>query len=286
MSHAISDVVEIAGGSFLMGSDRHYPEERPVRSVRVDPFRIDRYLVTNQQFANFVQETGWATTAQRRGESHVFTMTSGPVDLGRPDQWWKPVQFACWHDPRGASSIQNKVDLTTINLQPGFEKLPVTQVSLEDAKAYAKWAGGRLPSEAEWEFAARGGLEGEPYCWGSEFSPDGKPMAHVWRGLFPWYHASMTVPEPLPVGSFPPNGYGLFDMAGNVWEWTVSAFRRDLETQCCSCSPAVDGDTLWTLKGGSFLCAAEYCLRYRPAARIGMRADASTNHVGFRCVYD
>lgn len=248
-----------------MGSNDHYPEERPARQVTVGPFRMDSTPVTCRDFSAFVTATAWVSRAERQGSSHVFVMTPGPVPLNDPAQWWRSTPKACWRD--------------------GADDTPVVHVCLEDAKAYATWRGGRLPTEAEWEFAARGGLHAQPYAWGSEFAPDGQRMAHVWRGAFPWYHADGAA-GPIAAGSFPPNGYGLLDMTGNVWEWTSSAFDNKTEQTCCSCKPQQDESTLWALKGGSHLCAAEYCLRYRPAARIGASSGTSTSHIGFRCVYD
>ncbi|MBX9614370.1 MAG: formylglycine-generating enzyme family protein [Caulobacteraceae bacterium] len=263
----------IPGGSFRLGSDDHYPEERPSRRVEVASFAIDVGPVTNSAFATFVAATGWMTTAQRLrpAGSAVFAMTPGPVDLARPDQWWRFVEGAAWDRPEGPGST---VD--------GRGDHPVVHVSLEDAEAYAAWAGKRLPTEAEWEVAARGGLEGATYGWGEDFAPDGVAMANVWRGAFPWWSETRT-PGPSPVGSWPANGYGLFDMIGNVWEWTSD--RLDQQGRC-GCSAPTTGDVRHTLKGGSFLCAGEYCARYRPAARIGLIPDTSTAHIGFRCARD
>lgn len=267
-----SDRVLLAGGQFLMGSNRHYPEERPERLVSVLPFRISRHPVRNQEFGAFVQATGYTTVAERLGHSHVFQMTQGPVPLNDPARWWKAQAGACWKDP-----------------QPGlprpsdFAEHPVVHIALEDAKAYAAWVGGSLPTEAQWEFAARGGGSGTEYAWGHEFAPAGQRMAHVWQGAFPWYYAPGGLPGTLKTGQFAANGYGLFDLIGNVWEWTCSSFSE--AGACCSCSPEQDSRALWTLKGGSYLCAAEYCLRYRPAARMGLAGGSTTSHVGFRCVW-
>lgn len=283
-----------------MGSNDHYPEERPARPVRVEAFLLDSHPVTCMQFAAFVESTGWVTEAERLGISHVFQMTPGPVPLNNPTLWWKPAAGASWWNPRGVQQEDSKSSAfplhdksfcmeMLLNALGDWVDVPVTHIGLSDAKAYAEWVGGRLPTEAEWEFAARGNtfrLNPRAYAWGDEFAPNGYAMAHVWRGAFPWYHAAMEDPSPLPVGEFPPNDYGLYDMIGNVWEWTSSAFSKSQEGQCCSCSPLQDSNTLWTLKGGSYLCAAEYCLRYRPAARIGVRFDSSTSHIGFRCAYD
>jgi len=268
----------LSGGEFRMGSNRHYPEERPERTESVAEFAIDVFPVRNSDFAEFVEATKYVTAAERTGHSHVFQMTQGPVPLNNPDQWWKAVQGACWYNPRPGTEL------------PGdFSEHPVVHVALEDAKAYAAWAGGRLPTEAEWEFAARGGPHNAQFAWGDEFAPNGQRMAQVWQGAFPWYYAPGGIPGTVAVGQFPANGYGLYDMIGNVWEWTQSTFAApalDKPAGCCSCSPQQDSNTLFTLKGGSHLCAAEYCLRYRPAARIGIAGASSTSHLGFRCAYN
>lgn len=259
-----------------MGSNIHYPEERPQRSVQVASFRLDRFPVRNLDFRRFAEKTGYLTVAQRKGFSHVFQMSPGPVPLNNPDLWWKAVQGACWLNPRPG-----------LELPLDFDFHPVVHIALEDAKAYASWAGGRLPTETEWEFAAQGGMSApQPptqYAWGDEFAPGGQRMAHVWRGAFPWYYAPGGLPAPVAAGGFPANLLGLHDMIGNVWEWTSSAF--DEPASCCSCSPQLDGNIRFALKGGSYLCAAEYCLRYRPPARIGMAAGHTTSHAGFRCAY-
>lgn len=264
--------IRLAGGDFHMGSNHHYAEERPERNSTVAPFQMDACPVRNFEFAEFVKASNYLTLAERQGHSHVFHMTQGPVPLHNPSVWWKAVQGACWHNPRPGIELPND-----------FDQHPVVHISLEDAKAYATWVGGRLPTEAEWEFAARGGLHQAQFAWGNEFAPNGQRMAHVWQGAFPWYYAPGGMPSTLAVGQFPANGYGLFDMIGNVWEWTKSAYEES--APCCSCSPAQDALALFTLKGGSHLCAAEYCLRYRPAARIGLAGCSVTSHIGFRCAY-
>lgn len=263
----------IPAGCFRLGSDDHYAEERPARRVEVATFAIDIGPVTNAAFAAFVKATGWVTTAERLHPegSAVFAMTAGPVDLARPDQWWRFVEGAAWHRPEGPGS--------TVDDRGNH---PVVHVSLQDAQAYADWAGKRLPSEAEWEVAARGGLDGAVYAWGNDFTPDGTNMANVWRGAFPWW-SETPAPGPSAVGSYPPNGYGLFDMIGNVWEWTADRFDRQTT---CGCSAATPGELRQALKGGSFLCAGDYCARYRPAARIGLTPETSTAHIGFRCARD
>ena len=233
--------------------------------VKVSAFRIDAHPVTCRDFAQFVKATGWQTQAEKQGSSHEFAMTAGPVPLNDPSHWWRAKPGANWRS--------------------GADDHPVVHISLADAKAYARWRGGRLPSEAEWEFAARGGLHGQPFAWGSSFAPDGQRMANVWRGAFPWYHADGSAGT-TPVGQFPPNAYGLYDMIGNVWEWTTTEYGALGDKPRCPCSLENDAAALWVLKGGSHLCAAEYCLRYRPAARIGVGFTTSTSHIGFRCVYD
>ena len=263
--------VTLPGGTFWMGSDDFYPEERPLRQETVGAFSLDVYPVTVAQFAAFVELTHYVTTAEARGHSHVFRMTEGPVDLSRPSQWWVSVPGANWRKPDGVRAAQ--------------DDHPVVQVSLADAKAYAKWVGGRLPTEREWEYAARGGLDRQAYAWGNAFCPDGRERAHVWSGSFPWYYAKAGTPGTRSVGLYEPNGYGFHDLIGNCWELTASAFDANRQPACCSCSPQQDAHTLWVAKGGSHLCAAEYCLRYRPAARIGIQADVSTSHLGFRCAY-
>jgi len=265
--------VTIPGGLFTIGSDDHYPEERPAREVSAAPFRLARTPVTNAAFAEFVASTAWVTTAEHAGGSDVFMMTRHPVSLNAPDQWWAFTPRACWRNPEGPHS-------TLI----GREGHPVTHISQADALAFAIWAEARLPTEIEWEVAARGGLVGATYAWGDEFAPGGTLFANVWTGSFPWYFSRDEGPGPSAVGTFPPNGYGLSDMIGNVWEWTTSPFTQD---PCCACAAGQAApDKNVTLKGGSFLCAGEYCLRYRPAARIGVKPGATTSHIGFRCAWD
>ena len=263
----------IPGGRYRLGSDDHYPEERPARWTEVSAFAIDVAPVTRAAFARFVGETGWITTAERLepAGSAVFAMTEGPTDLGRPELWWRFVEGAAWHSPHGPGSPVADLD-----------DHPVTHVALEDAQAYCEWAVKRLPSESEWEVAARGGLDQAVYAWGDAFAPDGRPMANLWRGAFPWW-SETPEPGPSPIGAYPANGHGLFDMIGNVWEWTSDRFDR---SSTCGCAAPAVGEALRTLKGGSFLCAGEYCARYRPAARIGLTADTSTGHIGFRCARD
>lgn len=303
------DIVRLDGGEFTMGSNDHYPEEAPAHQVRVDAFGIDRYEVTNRQFAAFVTATGYVTVAERPLDpadypgappenlvpgSLVFTPTSGPVDLRHLSQWWTWVPGACWSRPEGfASSVSDRADH------------PVVHVAHEDAAAYSAWVDARLPTEAEWEFAARGGLEGAAFTWGDEARPDGRIMANTWDGLdFPWRSTGESGWErTAPVGSFPANGFGLFDMAGNAWEWTedwwTSKHPADQEKACCIPANPRGGDIAGSydpvqpqfrvprkvIKGGSHLCADSYCLRYRPAARRPQMIDTGTSHVGFRCAW-
>jgi formylglycine-generating enzyme len=305
------DMVWIPGGLFRMGSDQHYPEERPVHEVAVDGFWMDEHQVTVAEFRRFVKATGHVTVAERALDavdypdadpellvpgSLVFRRTSGPVDRDDYRNWWHWVPGAQWRHPEGPGS-----DLT------GRDRHPVTHVASEDAGAYAAWAGKALPTEAEWEFAARGGLDGAVYTWGDEFAPKGRMMANTWQGEFPWQNLRTDRYEGTsPVKAFPSNGYGLFDMAGNVWEWTTDFYRSSHPEvavhACCGPSgPRVNprvstpdgsynvgqpGDQFprMVVKGGSHLCAPNYCLRYRPAARQPQSVETSMAHLGFRCV--
>ena len=275
MSLASPAVVAIAGGRYRLGSEEHYAEERPVREIEVAPFAIEPTPVTNRAFAEFVAATGYVTRAERAepAGSAVFVMSTGPIDLHDPSRWWRLCAGASWRAPRGpGSGLEGRGDH------------PVVHVACEDAEAFAAWCGRRLPTEAEWEVAARGGLVDAAYAWGAEFAPNGQLLANVWTGAFPWYFARGGEPGTTPVGSFPPNDYGLSDMIGNVWEWTSSPFAPPARP-ACACSPPSAGQLI-ALKGGSFLCAGEYCARYRPAARIGLSPDSTTAHVGFRCAAD
>ena len=274
-------MVRLPGGEFSMGSDDFYPEESPVRRVEVDGFWIDEHPVTVGEFRRFVKATGHVTVAERPLEpddypdadpellvpgSLVFRPTSGPVDLSDVRNWWQYVPGTTWQRPEGPAS-----DTYTRG------RHPVTQVAYEDAEAYAEWAGKALPTEAEWEYAARGGLEGGVYAWGDEYEPG---MANSWEGEFPWRGYRGT----SPVGTFPANGYGLQDMTGNVWEWTCDEAPDDRpEAPCCG-PEAEETIPRRVIKGGSHLCAPNYCLRYRPAARQFEAVDTSTGHIGFRCV--
>jgi formylglycine-generating enzyme required for sulfatase activity len=261
--------------------------------MEVGGFWIDPHPVTAGEFRRFVREAGYVTLAERSLDgadypdadpdllvpgSVVFRKTSGPVPLDDVRNWWEYIPGAFWKKPGGPG--------TTIN---GRDRHPVVQVAYEDAEAYATWAGKELPSEAEWEYAARGGLEGAAFAWGDDHFPEGKPMANTWQGEFPWQNLNADGFEGTsPVGSFPPNGYGLYDVTGNVWEWTSDWFRADRsEEQSPCCTPPVRPGERFprkVIKGGSHLCAPNYCLRYRPAARQGETVDTSTGHIGFRCV--
>ena len=290
----------IESGTFAMGSDEFYPEERPVHRVSVDAFWIDEHPVTAADYRRFVRETGYTTVAERPLDaadypdadpellvpgSLVFRKTSGPVELNDVRNWWEYVPAAYWKRPAGPGS--------TIN---GRDRHPVVQVAYEDAEAYATWAGKSLPTEAEWEYAARGGLDGARFAWGDDEVPNGARMANTWQGDFPWHNSKDDGFEGTsPVGSFDPNGYGLFDMCGNVWEWTSDFFRMrhddEVERPCCvplnprvSVPQSAEPIPRRVIKGGSHLCAPNYCLRYRPAARQGETVDTSTGHIGFRCV--
>jgi formylglycine-generating enzyme required for sulfatase activity len=292
----------IPSGSFRMGSDRHYPEEAPVRTVSVDGFWIDRFQVTNREFARFVDETGYVTAAERPLDpadfpgappenlvpgSLVFTMTPGPVDLRHLSQWWTWTPGACWRHPEGPGSTLD-----------GREDAPVVHVAYEDADAYAAWAVKSLPTEAEWERAARGGLDATDYVWGDEPEQPGERLANYWHGDFPW-RADPGYGTRASVGSFPANGYGLHDMAGNVWEWTSDWYAETpADPGCCmpinprggseeeSYDPAQPQFRVprKVVKGGSYLCADSYCLRYRPAARRPQMVDTGMSHIGLRCV--
>ena len=301
-------MVWIPDGEFLMGSDSFYPEERPVHRVAVDGFWMDEYPVTTEAFRRFVRETGYVTVAERPLDpaaypdadpallapgSLVFRPTRGPVDLNDNRNWWTYVLGAYWKRPAGAGS--------TIR---GLSRHPVVHVAYEDVETYANWAGKQVPTEAEWEFAARGGLEQAVFAWGNDHFPGGKAMANTWQGVFPWQNLKTDGFEGTsPVGSFPPNGYGLFDITGNVWEWTVDWFAArhpdDGEHSCCVprnprvtrpdgsyAAPSEPGSQIprRVIKGGSHICAPNYCLRYRPAARQPQMIDTSMSHLGFRCI--
>jgi len=297
----------IPGGEFQMGSADFYPEERPVRTVAVAGFWMDTRPVTIAEFRRFVKQTGYVTVAEQAADpgagadlrtpgSLLFRMTAGPVDLGDCGDWWSYVPGASWQHPEGPGSDVIRRD-----------KHPVTHVAYADVQAYAAWAGKELPTEAEWEYAARGGLDGAAYVWGDELAPAGQLLANIWHGEFPWQNLVLDgYAGTSPVAFFPPNGFGLYDMTGNVWEWTADIFRQQHSSDGAGppggpadqalrpCGPPRHpratpyladpfGDCR-VIKGGSHLCAPSYCLRSRPAARQGEAIDTSTCHLGFRCV--
>ena len=302
-----SGMVYVDGKTFLMGSNDHYPEEAPCHSVYVDGFWIDVMPVTNRQFLEFVNATGHVTVAEKRpapadypgapqknlrAGSVVFTPPPHAVTKADIFQWWSFVLGANWRHPYGRkSSIGTIVDH------------PVVHIAYEDARAYAKWAGKALPSEAEWELAARGGIDNAEFAWGSEFVPGGRHMANTWQGNFPNENLEEDgYARTSPVGTYPANGYGIYDMIGNVWEWTEdywSGRHPEPSAKAC-CMPKnprnLDAESSRdpgqpeikiarrVIKGGSHLCAPNYCRRYRPAARHAQPEDTSTSHIGFRCV--
>jgi len=299
------DMVRVEAGVFAMGSEDFYPEEAPVREVAVDGFWMDVHPVTAGEFRRFVRATSYVTVAERDLDpagypdadpellvpgSLVFHETPGPVSLDDVSAWWSYTPGACWRRPAGrGSSIV------------GRERHPVVHVAWEDAQAYADWAGKALPTEAEWEYAARGGLVRAVFAWGDEHFPGGKALANSWQGEFPWQNTRLDGHAGTsPVGCYPPNGYGLLDMTGNVWEWTTDFFSLPdaSSPSCCvprnprvaspegSHDPTQPGDGFArrVIKGGSHLCAPNYCLRYRPAARQAQAVDTGTSHIGFRCI--
>lgn len=321
--HGPKGMAHIPAGEFLMGSDHQLAQanERPAHKVRVHGFWMDQHHVTNAEFGKFVEATGYVTTAEKRPEwetlkvqlppgtpkppdsalvagGMVFVGTSGPVSLQDFSQWWRYVPGADWRHPNGqGSSIAGK------------EEHPVVQVSYEDAQAYAKWVGKRLPTEAEWEFAARGGLEQGTYAWGDQFAPGGKQMANVWQGqqAQPFPVVSAKAGGALgtsPVGTFPANGYGLYDMTGNAWQWVADWYRADQFEREVRAGGTIDNPVgpsdSWdpsepgvpvnaprrVTRGGSFLCNQDYCLSYRPSARRGADPYNSMSHLGFRLVSD
>lgn len=272
----------IDAGVFTMGSARFYPEERPLRSAQVDPFWIDETPVTNAAFARFVSETGHVTLAEQASSagSAVFMKTAGPVPRMDPGLWWQMTPGACWHQPLGPGSGLK-----------GLQDHPVVHVAFADALAYARWCGKRLPTEAEWEFAARGGLEGADYAWGQQLAPGGVLLANYWQGEFPYENTLADGWERTsPVGHFPANGWGLYDMIGNVWEWTSDVWTLPgqavpAQPRCCAATNA-EAQVQKVIKGGSHLCARNHCQRFRPAARHPQAADETTSHIGFRCAAD
>lgn len=289
-------MVSLAGGTFLMGSNLHYREEQPPRYATVSGFWIDRTEVTNAQFAAFVAATGYKTVAERGLDakdfpdlppealvpgSMVFFEPPKSVQVRDINDWWRYVPGADWRHPNGpGTSIAGK------------DNHPVVQVAYADAEAYAKWAGRSLPTEAEWEYAARGGLNGKDFAWGDDQTPDGQWMANSWQGFFPYeddkedgYHGT------APVGCFPPNGYGLFDMIGNAWEWASDWYAPghnfadgDVDPKGPADMTKTVGGPVRVIKGGSWLCAPNYCARYRPSARQPQEADLGASHIGFRTI--
>ncbi|MFT3731538.1 MAG: formylglycine-generating enzyme family protein [Hyphomicrobium sp.] len=300
-------MVFVPGGTFRMGSDHHYPEEAPAHRVSVDSFWIDETPVTNAEFRRFVDETNYVTFAEQtpkasdypgalphmlKAGSLVFNPPTGEIDLRNWRQWWEFRFGANWRRPYGRGSWIK-----------GLDDHPVVHVAYCDAEAYAAWAGKELPTEAEWEFAARGGIDGAEFAWGDELTPGGQYKANTWQGIFPRENLKLDGYERTsPVKAFPPNGYGIRDMIGNVWEWTSDWYApkhlADAQKACCipknprgpredqsldPCQPKIQIPRK-VLKGGSHLCAPNYCRRYRPAARHAEPVDTSTSHVGFRCV--
>lgn len=297
-------MVWIPGGTFRQGSDNpKMRDAQPVHQVTVDGFWMDCTAVTNEQFAQFVEATGYVTVAERTPQakdfpgarpenlvvgSVVFNPSNGPVPLDNHLRWWIYVEGANWRHPEGPES----------NLQ-GREKHPVVHVAWEDAAAYAKWAGKRLPTEAEFEFAARGGLDRKKYAWGDDLRPGDKWMANIWQGHFPYENtAEDNFRATAPVGSFAANGYGLYDIAGNVWEWCADWYRPDYYAKLAtgpqpvqnpqgpndSYDPAEPGMAKRVMRGGSYLCTDQYCTAYEAGARGKGAPDTGTNHLGFRCV--
>lgn len=307
MALAVEEMVKLPGGEFLMGSDEHYPDEGPAHRAAVDAFSVDPHPVTNEDFSEFVEATGYRTVAERPLDpelypgvpadslapgSAVFVMTDGPVDLRDWSHWWQWTPGACWRCPEGPESDVN-----------GRGDHPVVHVCHEDAAAFCEWAGRSLPSEAEWEYAARGGLDAAEFVWGNDDPQESRPLANTWQGRFPYENTELDGwTRTSPVGSYPPNGYGLYDMAGNVWEWTDDWYQRRRRAPaaptCCvplnprggSARGSLDPSQPQTpvprkvLKGGSYLCSIQYCFRYRPAARQAQTIDTGLSNLGFRCV--
>ena len=301
------EMVNIHGGTFTMGSNSHYQEEAPERKVTVTDFFFDKFAVTANDFKAFVDDTDYKTVAERPLDPKaypgalpellvpgalVFKKAKGPVNLRDYRNWWEYVPGANWKNPDGPKSgIKDRMDH------------PVTQVAYDDALAFTKWANKELPTEAQFEFAARGGLDEKAYVWGDTYNPEKKALANTWEGEFPWEnHKHDGYVGTSPVGSYSPNGYGLYDMAGNVWEWTSDWYTQNSKGKpkkhcCVPLNPRITNKSesydphqpqvkipRKVLKGGSHLCAKNFCLRYRPAARSPEMIDTATTHIGFRCV--
>ena len=321
---ATKNMVRVPAGQFLMGSDTQYAEERPVHPQDAAPFWLDQHPVTNAEFRRFVTDAGWVTTAERAPQpedfpdadpadlvpgSLVFQPTPGRVPLDDWQRWWQWTPGADWRHPTGPDSTL-----------AGQERHPVVHVSYEDALAYAAWAGKQLPTEIEWEYAARAGRPPSTYAWGEEFTRRGRRMANTWDGEFPWLNRDTRHERTSPVGAYPGNAWNLLDMIGNVWEWTCSPWTPDHAAlasaagpgaaaapaaaaaegpgaaagACCGgisagrlhtaqADPPLTEQDRRTIKGGSHLCAASYCHRYRPAARQGQAVRSTASHIGFRC---
>ena len=300
-------MIFVPGGTFRMGSDHHYPEEASAHRVSVGSFWLDEAPITNAEFRRFVEATNYVTFAELapkasdypgalphmlKAGSLVFNQPAGEIDLRNWRQWWEFRFGANWRRPYGRG-----------NWTKGLDEHPVVHIAYCDAEAYAHWAGKELPTEAEWEFAARGGIDGAEFAWGDELTPGGQYMANTWQGIFPRENLKLDGYERTsPIKAFPPNGYGIHDMIGNVWEWTSDWYApkhtADAEKACCipknprgprqdqsfdPCQPEIRIPRK-VLKGGSHLCAPNYCRRYRPAARHAEPIDTSTSHVGFRCI--
>jgi sulfatase modifying factor 1 len=287
-SGSTEGMIKLDGGRFLMGTENKegFPAdgEGPIREVILDPFYMDTYPVTNRQFTEFVAATGYQTEAERFDWSFVFQGHIAPEDYSRLVEdtvravsWWCKVRGAWWRHPEGPD--------TNIDLRPEH---PVTHVSWNDAFEYSRWAGKRLPTEAEWEYAARGGLEQKIYPWGDELTPGGRHLCNVWQGEFPNVDtADDGYSAPAPVNSFPPNGYGFYTITGNAWEWCADWFHPTYHvtaTRKNPVGPAEGGAKV--MKGGSYLCHKSYCNRYRVAARTSNTPDSSTTNISFRCVRD
>ena len=287
----------VPGGWFWMG-DEQFPDAKPVHLVYVDGFWMDATEVTNAQFARFVEATKYETVAELKPDpadfpgvpedklvagSIVFSPPDGEVDLQAPLSWWQYIPGANWRHPEGPDS----------NLQ-GRENHPVVQIAWHDAAAYARWAGKRLPDEAEWEFAARGGLDRKPYCWGADLQIDGKWQSNIWQGKFPVENTSSDgYARTAPVGAYPANAFGLFDLSGNVWEWCADWYQPNYYSESPKKNPLGPGSSFdpqepgipkRVQRGGSYMCSDSYCVRYRPGGRGKGEPNSAASHIGFRCV--